>query len=330
MASCEKLSVLRPSRRALLGGAVLGAAAARPAPLRAQPAFPSKPLAVQLASSSGGAFDQSLRAIAPEWEKRLGQPIRPVFAPGPGNVLAATRVVTSPPDGHTLAMVGVATNAVAIHFLRPPNYGQGSLSYIGTTYAGPLAIFVGKNSPIRTIEELAEESRKRRVTAGISGARELYHVGGLMFNRAVGANIQMVPYNGGAPSRLAAVSGEADCVVSGLFDASTHYELLRCLCVMGPENPVPQLMPGRTMREAFGDKGLDIWHPVGLAVSSQVESASPAAFRKLAETYRDAYEASREQLERSGFPKESLLLWDPARIKSWERDFVASIRDIQI
>jgi tripartite-type tricarboxylate transporter receptor subunit TctC len=285
---------------------------------------------IQLASSSGGAFDQSLRAIAPEWERRLGQPIRPVFAPGPGNVLAATRVVTGPPDGHALAMVGVATNAVAIHFLRPPNYGQGSLSYIGTTYAGPLALFVGKNSSIQTVEELVEESKRRRVTAGISGARELYHVGGLMFNRAVGANIQFIPYNGGAPSRLAAVSGEADAVMSGLFDASTHYELLRCLCVLGPENPVPHLMPGRTMREAFGDRAVDIWHPVGICTSAQVEATNPAAFRRLVETYRESYEASREQLERAGFPKESLLLWSPEQIKEWERGFVASIRDIVI
>jgi tripartite-type tricarboxylate transporter receptor subunit TctC len=319
------------ARRALVNAGLAGGAAALlPRTTQAQGQFPSRPVSIHLASSAGGAFDQSLRAIAPEWEKRLGQPIRPVFAPGPGNVLAATRVVTSPPDGHTLAMVGVATNSVAIHFLKPPNYSFGSLSYIGTTYAGPLALFVGKNSPIRTIEELVEQSRRRRVTAGISGAREIYHVGGLMFNRAVDANIQLIPYNGGAPSRLAAASGEADAVMSGLFDASTHYDILRCLCILGPENPVSHLIAGRTMREAFGDKAIDVWHPVGICTSAQAETANPSAFRRLVETYHDAYEASREQLERTGFPKESLLLWSPEKIKEWERAFVESIKDIAI
>lgn len=319
-------------REALKGAAALGALSAtgmRAAPGWAQE-FPTKPISIHLASSAGGAFDTSIRAIAPEWEKRLGQPIRPVFAPGPGNVLAATRVVTSPPDGYTLAMVGLATNDVAIQFLKPPNYTFGALSYIGTTYAGPLALFVGKDSPIKSIEDLVEQSKRRRVTAGISGAREIYHIGGLMFNKAVGANIQYIPYNGGAPSRLAAASGETDAVMSGLFDASTHYDILRCLCIIGPENPVPKLVAGRTMREAFGTQAIDIWHPVGLAASSQLETANPAVFQRLAATYAEAYEASRPALERAGFPPESLLLWTPAQIKEWEKGFLASIKDIVV
>lgn len=321
------------SRRDVLKGAsafgALSATGLGPMPVWAQQ-FPTKPISIHLASSAGGAFDQSIRALAPEWEKRLGQPIRPVFAPGPGNVLAATRVVSGPHDGYTLAMVGAATNAVAIQFLKPPNYSFGALSFIGTTYAGPLALFVGKDSPIRTIEELVEQSTKRRVTAGISGAREIYHIGGLMFNRAVGGKIQYIPYNGGAPSRLAAASGEADAVMSGLFDASTHYDILRCLCIFGPENPVPKLMPGRTVHEAFPGKGLDIWHPVGVAASSQLESQNPAVFDRLASTYHDAFEASRGALEKTGFPAESLLLWSPKQIKEWEKAFVESIKDIQV
>ncbi|MCC7427066.1 MAG: hypothetical protein IT557_09190 [Alphaproteobacteria bacterium] len=297
---------------------------------RAQQSYPTKAVTVYSASSAGGAFDQSLRVLGVEWEKQTGQPLRPAFTPGPGNILTATRTLTAPADGYSLAMIGFATNNVAIHFMKPPNYTFGAFSYIGTTYAGPLALFVGKNSPIQTIEQLVEESKRRRVTAGISGAREIYHIGGLMFNRAVGANIQYVPYNGGGPSRLAAASGEADAVMSGLFDASTHYNLLRCLCVFGPDNPIKAQVPGRTMREAYGDKGLNIWHPVGIAAPAALERESPALFRQVVERYRSVYEASRPAMERAGFPKESLLLWTPEQIKEWERDFIASIRDIQI
>jgi tripartite-type tricarboxylate transporter receptor subunit TctC len=290
----------------------------------------SHALSVLLASSPGGGFDQAFRGVAPEWERRLKQPIRPVYVPGPGNVLVATRTIGAPPDGSTMAMIGFATNDVAIQFLKPPNYSFGEFAYIGTAYAGPLAFFVGKNSPIKNIQELVEASKHRKVTAGISGAREIYHVGGLMFNRAVGAKIEYIPYNGGAPSRLAAASGETDLVMSGLFDASTNYDLLRCVCVFGPENPIPKIMPGPTMHELFGKAAIDIWHPVGFATSSKAKKANPAAYKLLVDTYREAYEASRPALVKIGFPEQALVYWSPEKISDWERGFLAGIKDIVI
>jgi hypothetical protein len=102
------------------------------------------------------------------------------------------------------------------------------------------------------------------------------------------------------------------------------------VCVFGPENPIPKIMPGPTMHELFGKAAIDIWHPVGFATSSKAKKANPAAYKLLVDTYREAYEASRPALVKIGFPEQALVYWSPEKISDWERGFLAGIKDIVI
>ena len=136
------------------------------------------------AGSAGGGFDRVSRNFAPKFEELTGQPFNVLFTPGAGGTLTATKLLTAPPDGHSVAYIAFSSMDVAIHVMKPPNYSYESFAHIGTGYSGPLAIFTGKdNDKYNSIEDLVAASKKGRVTAGISGAREWYHIAGLIFNR---------------------------------------------------------------------------------------------------------------------------------------------------
>lgn len=320
-------------RRFLKGSAAIGggmlAAGLGLDPVHAA-AFPSKAFTMYSAGKAGGGFDRASRNFSPEFERLTGQPFKVIFTPGAGGVLTATKLLTAAPDGHTVAYIAFSSMGVAIHVTKPKNFSYDSFAHIGTGYGGPLAMFVGKNSDVETIEQLVEKSKNGRVTAGISGAREWYHVGGLIFNARTGANITYVPYGGGGPSRKAAASGEADAVMTGLFDASANYDILRCLCIFAEKNPIPHIIQAPTMHDVYGSKAVDMLHPTGLTTSVEVKKQNPDHYRYVVDTYKEAITAkvTRDRMIKSGFPPEALVYWSPEQIDEWQKEFLAEVKQI--
>lgn len=293
--------------------------------------FPSKAFTMYSAGKAGGGFDRASRNFAPEFERLTGQPYKVIFTPGAGGVLTATKLLTAPPDGHTMAYIAFSSMNVAIHVGKPPNFSYDSFAHIGTGYSGPLALFVGKNSKYDKLEDLINDSKKGRVTAGISGAREWYHVGGLILNARTGGNITYVPYGGGGPSRKAAASGEADAVMTGLFDAASNYDVLKCLCIFADKNPIPNIIQAPTMKEIYGDKtGITMMHPTGLTTSAEVKAKNPDNYRYVVDAYKKAITAktTRDRLIKSGFPAEALVYWGPDEINEWQKEFLSEVQKI--
>lgn len=323
------------SRRQVLqtGAAVGGAAMASGLGLDSALAanFPNQAFSMYVAAKAGGGFDRATRGFGPEFERVTGQPMKVIFTPGAGGVLTATKLLTARPDGHSLAYVAFSSLNVAIHVGKPPNFSYGSFAHLGTAFGGPLAIFVGKNSKINSLEELMEASKKGRVTAGISGAREWYHVGGLILNARTGGNITYVPYGGGGPSRKAAASGEADAVMTGLFDAANQYDVLKCLCIFADKNPIPHLIQAPTMKEIYGDKkGISMMHPSGVTTSAEVKQKNPENYAYIVDAFKKAATsaATRDRMIKSGFPKEALMYWSPEEVEAWQGEFLSEVQKI--
>ncbi len=313
---------------AALGGATMLGGLSMEEALAAK--FPWKAFTQYSAGKAGGGFDRAARNVAPEWERITGQPYKPIFTPGAGGVLTATKLLTAPPDGHTIAYIAFSSMNVSIHVRKPANFGFGAFAHLGQIYGGPLAMFVGKNSPYKTIEELVAKSKKKKATAGISGAREWYHIGGLIFNKRTGADIEYVPYGGGGPSRKAAASGETDAVMTGLFDASAQYDVLRCLCIFAEKNPIPHIIQAPTMFEAFPKVAIEMMHPTGLTTSAEVKKQNPDNYAALVDIFKRTLTAkvTRDRLIKSGFPPEAVTYWGPERIEEWEKAFLAEVKQI--
>ena len=82
-----------------------GAALAAPALTARAQAFPAKPIKLVIAFPAGGPTDITMRSLAENASKILGQPVVVENKPGAGGSLPAQGLQTVPADGYTLAQI---------------------------------------------------------------------------------------------------------------------------------------------------------------------------------------------------------------------------------
>ncbi|WP_108661807.1 tripartite tricarboxylate transporter substrate binding protein [Acuticoccus kandeliae] len=323
------------SRRSVVAGGVgLGGAALlglRPEFARAAD-FPTKPFTAIVDAAPGGGHDRFTRAITPEWTRITGQPIIPEFKPGAGGVLSATTIVNAPADGYTLGVIAVSSMNVSIALGKPQGFGFGSFAYLGTMWNGPIAVFTGKDSKWESMTQVVEAAKTQKITAAVAALRAMYHISGVIFDKRMGIETQFVPYNGGGPSRQAAMSGETDIVWTGLYDASANYDGLRCLCVFDKENPIPDVIDAPTVYEMFPEQALTLLHPTAYCVSAKVRDENPEVYQYLVDAYRETYtsEATQKALIDLQFQPASLKYTSPEELSAIEADFIEQLKSIEI
>src|SRR5436190_2061687 len=79
--------------------------------LQAQ-SYPGKPLRMIVPFPPAGSTDLSARAVADKLAQRLGQPVVVENRPGAGGNIGGDLAAKSPPDGYTLFVGTVGTNAI--------------------------------------------------------------------------------------------------------------------------------------------------------------------------------------------------------------------------
>lgn len=94
--------------RSIIGLAILGTLAIAQADAQT---YPDRPVRIVLPFAAGGVADITARIVAEALGQRLNQRFVVENTPGAGGISAARSVLSSPPDGYTLAML---TNGTAI------------------------------------------------------------------------------------------------------------------------------------------------------------------------------------------------------------------------
>src|ERR1700736_4210751 len=100
------------------------AAAAPVAPPReglAEANYPNRPVRIVLPLAAGGVGDTTARIIAEKLGDKLGQRFYVENQAGAGGIVAARTVISSPPDGYTLALLANGT-AVSVSLFKKLPY----------------------------------------------------------------------------------------------------------------------------------------------------------------------------------------------------------------
>ncbi len=224
--------------------------------------FPSQPVTLICPWSAGGGTDRVSRQVAVLLEGELGVPVNVVNATGGSGVTGHTRGASARPDGHTITMITVELNMLHWRGLTPITHE--AFAPLMLLNRDPAALFVWKDSPIGTLEELESAVRARPGGLKASGTAQggIWHVAlaGWLHHRGVGAgDANWISINGAGPSLQELAAGGLDFVCCSLpeADAMLAGGQVRCLGVMSGER-----LPGYPEVPTFREQGHD-WTMAG-------------------------------------------------------------------
>jgi tripartite-type tricarboxylate transporter receptor subunit TctC len=205
------------TRRAALG---LGAALLSAPALRAQPAFPAKPLRIIVPYPPGGVTDIMGRLAAEGMGRTLGQPVVVENRAGAGGNIGARAAAQAEPDGYTLFLGTMATQGVNPVLYPDPGFDpRRDLVGVGMMADMPNVMVCNPKrwNPASAREVIARaKAEPGKILFGSVGNGSSSHMSQVMLQQLAGVEFTHVPYRGSSPAVAAMLAGELDL----LFDAS--------------------------------------------------------------------------------------------------------------
>jgi tripartite-type tricarboxylate transporter receptor subunit TctC len=259
-------------RRALLcaaTAALLGAAG----PLAAQDAFPSKPIRFIVPYAAGGTTDLVARTVGARMAQTLGQPVVIDNRGGAGGNIGMDAVAKAAPDGYTVGMGAISTNALNPHIYKKVPFDPGMSTIV---------LEVGPALPVKNVAELIAHARKHPgLPYSTAGAGTSMHLAGVLFGQMSGTELTHVPYKGSAPLITDLIAGQVPVAFDNLPASLPHIQAgkLKALAVAGSQRS-PALPDVPTLAEAgLAGYAVEPWFgvygPAGMppAVTQRLEKA---------------------------------------------------------
>jgi tripartite-type tricarboxylate transporter receptor subunit TctC len=181
--------------------------------------YPSRPIQIIVPFPPGGVADLTARPVAAGLEKHFKQPVAVVNKPGAAGAVGMQSAAVSKPDGYTLlsALVSISViPEVDDLFGRPKTYKREDFAPIALLSADPMIVVVKKDSPFKSMADIAAEAKRRPgelmySSSGIYGAT---HVPTEMWAHAAGVKMRHIPTPGGGPALTALLGGHVNILFS--------------------------------------------------------------------------------------------------------------------
>ena len=205
-------------RRNLILTALAGGLAV-PATLRAQGAWPNRPVRIINPYAPGGTSDIIVRPIAERLQQRLGQPFIVDNRAGAGGTIGTAAGASATADGYTLLVTNTGPLAVAPSLFPTLTYDPArAFTWIAMFGGAPIVCAVKGDGPIRTLADYANAARAAAdaVSFGSSGVGSAGHLTGVLFGMESRAQMLHVPFRGASEAQQSVLSG----ATTSLWDTS--------------------------------------------------------------------------------------------------------------
>ena len=222
-----------------------------PLAARAQADYPNRPVKIIVPFGSGGLTDNLTRLFAKELSERLGQPFILDFKPGASTNIGAAAVSVAPPDGHTLFVATLASNALNKWTYKNLPYDPDRLATVGMMGVNTFYLVVRPDSPFNSAADLVRAARESPsgLIYGSHGNGGANHLITELFRTRTGIKqLLHVPYKG-PESHLDLIAGRTDFMIDGAAINLVRSGKLKALAVAYPKRwPTQPNLP--TMAEA--------------------------------------------------------------------------------
>jgi len=229
--------------------------------------YPSKPVRLMVPFAAGGALDVVGRVIGAKLGDGWGRPVVIDNRLGAAGNIGAEYVAKAAPDGYTLLMSSVTTQAISMSLLAKPPYDfVRDYAPVALVASAPLALVVHPALPAKTVRDFIALAKARpgELNYFSSGTGSGTHLAAALFAEMAGIRTTHVPYKGGAQGITDLVSGEVQFAFStmGLAQAHVQSGRLRMIAISSSKR-YPRLPNVPTIAES-GLKGYEAaqWYGV--------------------------------------------------------------------
>lgn len=170
--------------------------------------FPNRPIRLIIAFPAGGPTDITMRQLAENAAKILGQPVVIDNKPGAGGALPATMLQTVPADGYTLAQTPLGV--FRLPYTTKINWDPvKDISYILNVTGYAFGIVVPTDGPIKTWADFVAYARANpgKLSYGSTGTLTSPHLTTELIAQQLGIQLNHIPYKGSADLMASILGG---------------------------------------------------------------------------------------------------------------------------
>jgi tripartite-type tricarboxylate transporter receptor subunit TctC len=216
--------------------------------------YPVKPIHLVAPFPPGGGVDIVARAMGEKLSPRLGQPIVIDNKPGAGTTIGTEAVARSAPDGYTLLIGPIGSQAIVHHMYPKRGFDiRRDFAPVSRIGYGTIAFVVPQSSRAHSVKEFVAlaKSQPGKLTFASSGTGAIIHLTGEMFKQAAGIDLTHVPYKGTTQILPDLLDGRVDMALDSLPAYIPHLKSGRLRALAVASRSRSSLMPELpTMAEA--------------------------------------------------------------------------------
>jgi tripartite-type tricarboxylate transporter receptor subunit TctC len=178
-------------------------------------ALPNKPIRVIIPNAAAGPNDLVGRMVAPKLSETIGQSVIVDNRPSANGVVASEYVAHGVADGTVLEVGNSGTHAVNATLYTKPTYDPvRDFAPITEVIFSSLVLAANPSIKANNVKELIEEAKRMpgKINFAVAGATG--EIAGNLIKLQGKAEMNNVPYKGGAPAVVAVIGNESQLVLT--------------------------------------------------------------------------------------------------------------------
>jgi tripartite-type tricarboxylate transporter receptor subunit TctC len=188
-------------------------------PLRAQGAYPNRPLRMIVPLAAASAVDVAARLIAQKMSAHMGQSIVVENIAGAAGIIGASQLAKAAPDGYTIGGFNdsILTMVPNLNPATPFNTVT-DFAHVSQVATIDFSIAAASNAPWKSAAEFvaAAKAAPGKYTYASGGNGSPQHLAGALFAAHTGIDIKHVPYRGASQAAQDVAGGQCDVTLQGI------------------------------------------------------------------------------------------------------------------
>ena len=209
----------------------------------AHAAFPDHPINFIVPWGAGGGADLLARTSSKIMEKGLGVSLPVVNVPGADGMVGMTKLLTSPADGYSVAVLIGDTYALLTR--KNPPFTLDQVIPLAIMIQQPSGYWVDANGPWKNWDDLVKAAKKKALTVAVTGFGSADDIT-TRYLKAKGIDLQSVPFAKPGQRYSSILGGNADVLYEQTGDVRSYFD-------SGKMRPLMFFYPHRVQIPAFAN-----------------------------------------------------------------------------